>query len=300
MKEAIDISNNINNYQALDAETFENQSKQFSHIISIISWVIFDCTLFEYYLNKRLIGNKLIYPYFSLLDLFILVNSLLGLISYLIFTTCKRRKILYNIMLSKVVKTHSVPLFLLSLMLIIEQFVNKNHNTKRFRVEDFLSGLISIHFLLCLPSLCFTFIVVLSLSKKQYSLKWYIVLPIKKGTFSCLIPYLLYKFTYDSFLILLIMQADRDTIAFVFIVSFISIGVVSLFYSFKLKDIIMALTNILISIGLIINLYLYEILRELYYESAITFSIIVAVINVFGSFSIIIFLLLNKSEDLLK
>ena len=96
------------------------------------------------------------------------------------------------------------------------------------------------------------------------------------------------------------MQADRDYIDFVFTVSFISTGVVSLFYSFKLKDIIMALTNILISIGLIINLYLYEILRELYYDSAITFSIIVAVINVFGSFSIIIFLLLNKSEDLLK
>ena len=96
------------------------------------------------------------------------------------------------------------------------------------------------------------------------------------------------------------MQADRDTTAFVFIASFISIGVVSLFYSFKLKDIIMVLTNILISIGLIINLYLYEIFRELYYESAITFSIIVAVINIIGSFSIIILLLLKKSEDLFK
>ncbi len=184
-------------------------------------------------------------------------------------------------------------------MLIIEQFVN-NSLYSNVLINDFSSALIIIHFLLCIPSLVFTFIIVLNLSKKQYSLKWYIVLPINKGTFSCLIPYLLYKFTYDSFLILLIMQAYRDYIDFVFTVSFISIGVVSLFYSFKLKDIIMALTNILISIGLIINLYLYEILRELYYESAITFSIIVAVINVIGSFSIIIFLLLNKSEDLFK
>ncbi len=184
-------------------------------------------------------------------------------------------------------------------MLIIEQFVN-NSLYSNVLINDFSSALIIIHFLLCILSLVFTFIIVLNLSKKQYSLKWYIVLPINKGTFSCLIPYLLYKFTYDSFLILLIMQAYRDYIDFVFTVSFISIGVVSLFYSFKLKDIIMALTNILISIGLIINLYLYEILRELYYESAITFSIIVAVINVIGSFSIIIFLLLNKSEDLFK
>ena len=102
-------------------------------------------------------------------------------------------------MLSGVVKTHSAPLFLLSLMLITEQFINNCIYSTNLK-EDFLDALVIFHLLLCIAALVFIFIIVLKISKMQYSLKWYIVIPIKKGAFSCLLPYLLYKILTIYFL----------------------------------------------------------------------------------------------------
>ena len=299
----LDNSNNTSSYQILGDETDQGQSIKPSYILSVISWIIFTCTLLEYIINKPLIlviRNETYYPYFPLIELFIFVNSLLGLISYLIFTTYKKNDNLYNAMLSGVVKTHSAPLFLLSLMLTTEKIINDCISQTYYYEESFLFALIRIHFLLCIASLVFIFIIVLKISKMQYSLKWYMVLPIKKGAFSCLIPYLLYKFTYDSFFTLLIMDAADGFITFVFIVLFISIGAISLFFSFILKDIIMAVTNIIISISLLINLYLNEIFRYFLTDSGLVISIIVGIISVLAPLAIIIFLLLKKSEDVFK
>ena len=199
----LDNSNNTNNYQAFGDETPQNQSIKPSYIVSVISWIIFACTLLEYIIiNKPLIiiyEVISIFPYFPLIELFIFAINLLGLISYLIFTTYKKNENLYNGMLSGVVKTHSAPLFLLSLMLITEQFINNCIYSTNLK-EDFLDALVIFHLLLCIAALVFIFIIVLKISKMQYSLKWYIVIPIKKGAFSCLLPYLLYKILTIYFL----------------------------------------------------------------------------------------------------
>ena len=62
----------------------------------------------------------------------------------------------------------------------------------------------------------------------------------------------------------------------------------------------MAVTNILISISLLMNLYLSEILIHYLTDSGYVISIIVGIISVLASLAIIIFLLLKKSEDLFK
>ena len=299
----LDNSNNTSSYQILGDETDQDQSIKPSYILSVISWIIFTCTLLEYIINKPLVIDHkyrviIAIPYFPLIELFIFVNSLLGLISYLIFTTYKKNDNLYNAMLSGVVKTHSAPLFLLSLMLITEKLIINCIHSRYFEV-GFEVALIIFHFLLCIASLVFIFIIVLKISKMQYSLKWYMVLPIKKGAFSCLLPYLLYKFSYDLCVLFAFMEAKISFIDFVFIVLFISIGAISLFFSFILKDIIMAVTNILISIGLLVNINLYEIFRYFLTDSGLVISIIVGIISVLAS-AIIIFLLLKKSEDVFK
>ena len=149
----LDNSNNTNNYLNLGAETDQDQSIKPSYLISVISWIIFTCTLLENIINKPLVIEHkyrviIAIPYFPLIELFIFVNSLLGLISYLIFTTYKKNDNLYNAMLSGVVKTHSAPLFLLSLMLITEKLIINCIHSRYFEV-GFEVALIIFHFLLC-------------------------------------------------------------------------------------------------------------------------------------------------------
>ena len=101
--------NNTNNEQYLinppDEAIYElNQNYTLWYVFSLLSWFLFICCQIESYLSDL----KNIYLNIYFLKIFILLISLVGLIVYLVFTTCKKNQNLYNGMLGGNSKFHFV------------------------------------------------------------------------------------------------------------------------------------------------------------------------------------------------
>ena len=73
----------------------------------------------------------------------------------------------------------------------------------------------------------------------NYSYNKFII--VKKGTFSCLIPYLLHLIFMDIFYF--INFENNDKIILLYKILYIIKGIISLFFSFIFKDIVVALIN---------------------------------------------------------
>ena len=261
--------NNTNNEQylvdAVDEPKNElNQNYTLWYVFSLLSWFLLVCCQIESYLsdsNSFYKNSGLTpYDYMPILKIFILLFSISGLIIYIIFTTCKKDQNLYNGMLGGNAKFHFVFFLFASALFIIGQVMKFGYFedyrydydyyesdffrklTKKLMIADFIFSIFGIITLL------------FSYTQIKLACEWYIVLPIKKGTFSCFIPYLIYKICID--LIYFIFDRDDDISIklnkAITILFFILIGLISLGLSFIFKDIIMAFTNGLIYIGYII------------------------------------------------
>ena len=92
-----------------------------------------------------------------------------------------------------------------------------------------------------------------SYTKFKLACEWYIVLPIKKGAFSCFIPYLIYNILLDLIYFILNRNYDlKNYYKFIMLAFFFLIGFISLGLSIIFKDLIMSFTNGIIFIDLII------------------------------------------------
>lgn len=275
--------NNTNSEQylvdAVDEPKNElNQNYTLWYVFSLLSWFLFVCCQIESYLSD---SNSFYrnpgftpYDYIPILKIFILLLSISGLIIYLIFTTCKKDQNLYNGMLGGNAKFHFVFFLFASALFIIDQLMKYGYGydeydrydedqynfyqklTKKLMIADFIFSIFGI------------FTLLFSYTQIKLACEWYIVLPIKKGTFSCFIPYLIYKICLD--LIYFIFNRDNFSIKlykFIIILYFILLGLISLGLSFLFKDIILAFTNGLIYIG---NMIYYSLNAENMKESLTT------------------------------
>ena len=214
------------------------------YILSISSWALFSCCLLESYLNDPSLNNtKYYHRTISLptVKIFITSLNLVGFIIYLIFTSCKKDNHLYKSMFRGITKFHFVPLLLTSALLILQHIsisfkINGETNQKNILISDLVIALLALS----------TFII--TYIGMHLPCEWYIVLAIKKGTFSCLIPYLLYNSLFD----IVILIEKEETAQIIAIISMILLAVVSISLSFIFKDIIMSFINALIYAGLII------------------------------------------------
>lgn len=218
------------------------------YILSISSWALFSCCLLESYLNDPSFNNTKYYYginitilYLPIVKIFITSVNLVGFIIYLIFTSCKKDKHLYKSMFRGITKFHFVPLLLTSALLILQHIsisfkINGETNQKNILISDLVIALLALS----------TFII--TYIGMHLPCEWYIVLAIKKGTFSCLIPYLLYNSLFD----IVILIEKEETAQIIAIISMILLAVVSISLSFIFKDIIMSFINALIYAGLII------------------------------------------------
>jgi len=218
------------------------------YILSISSWALFSCCLLESYLNDPSFNNTKYYYginitilYLPIVKIFITSLNLVGFIIYLIFTSCKKDKHLYKSMFRGITKFHFVPLLLTSALLILQHIsisfkISSERNQKNILISDLVIALLALG----------TFII--TYIGMHLPCEWYIVLAIKKGTFSCLIPYLLYNSLFD----IVILIEKEETAQIIAIISMILLAVVSLSLSCIFKDIIIAFINALIYAGFII------------------------------------------------
>ena len=171
----------------------ENNSENLGwHIISILSQILLLFTTWNSYNTDVLFWEKfeLYYPYFPLyinmplLKIFVLIITLLGFVVYFFFTTYKKNINLYNDMLSSWSKFHFIPLIFISALFIICSNKGSYYNIKNVLIVDIIFTIIA------LISLIIIYI------KTTLNCDWYIVMAIKKGTYSTFIVLLQYNFLY--------------------------------------------------------------------------------------------------------
>ena len=239
-----------------------NQDQIIWYVLSIASWLLFVCCQIESFINEVSMMFNKIYYFFHLpvTKLFILVINLAGLIVYVIFTNCKKESKLLNGMLHGKSKFHFIPFILGSILFIIDQHIKNciGEKTKNENNDDGYCKESTKEILIIADSafsLLSIILFIFSYIQMKLQCKWYIVLTIKKGAFSCLIPYLLYKLLIDiNMLIYIEDKEDLLKITVTFSVSLI--GFFSFLYSLIFKDMLITFTNALIYCGLIIKYFL--------------------------------------------
>ena len=261
------------------------------YILSISSWALLSCCLLESYLNDPSLNNtKYYHRTISLptVKIFITSLNLVGFIIYLIFTSCKKDNHLYKSMFRGITKFHFVPLLLTSVLLILEHSITNNINNETNQKNLLISDLVIS--LLALGTFIITYIVM------HLPCEWYIVLAIKKGTFSSIIPYLLYNSIVD---IMQLLIKKVNNIQINDIISIILLAVISLSFSFIFKDIIIAFVNALIYVGLIIN-RAFNSENSSYSKGIIVLAWIIFGISEISSLTIIAILLSRFKEKIFK
>ena len=266
------------------------------YILSISSWALFSCCLLESYLNdpslnytKNYYGININILYLPIVKIFITSLNLVGFIIYLIFTSCKKDKHLYKSMFRGITKFHFVPLLLTSALLILQHIsisfkISSETNQKNILISDLVIALLALG----------TFII--TYIGMHLPCEWYIVLAIKKGTFSCLIPYLLYNSLFD----IVILIEKEETAQIIAIISMILLAVVSLSLSCIFKDIIIAFINALIYVGFIIFCASLNFENSKIKKLIIIFIWLILGISEISSITIIAILLSRFKEKIFK
>ena len=266
------------------------------YILSISSWALFSCCLLESYLNdpslnytKNYYGINITILYLPIVKIFITSLNLVGFIIYLIFTSCKKDKHLYKSMFRGITKFHFVPLLLTSALLILQHIsisfkISSETNQKNILISDLVIALLALG----------TFII--TYIGMHLPCEWYIVLAIKKGTFSCLIPYLLYNSLFD----IVILIEKEETAQIIAIISMILLAVVSLSLSCIFKDIIIAFINALIYAGFIIFCVSLNFENSKIKKLIIIFIWLILGISEISSITIIAILLSRFKEKIFK
>ena len=269
------------------------------YILSISSWALFSCCLLESYLNdpslnytKNYYGINITILYLPIVKIFITSLNLVGFIIYLIFTSCKKDKHLYKSMFRGITKFHFVPLLLTSALLILQHIsisfkISSETNQKNILISDLVIALLALG----------TFII--TYIRMYLPCEWYIVLAIKKGTFSCLIPYLLYNSLFDI-VVLILIEKKEETAQIIGIISMILLTVVSISLSFIFKDIIMSFINALINAGFIIVCASFNFENSKIKKSIIIFIWLILGISEISSIIIIAILLSRFKEKIFK
>jgi hypothetical protein len=227
--------------------------------------------------------------------IFTMIVALAGFIIFMIKSTCKKDELVFDGMIGPWSKFHFFPLLCVSALFIIGECVdnpvpknNSNHD------EDMLiASLILTIIGLC--SLIFIYIMT------ALNTEWYILLLLKKGTFSCLITLLWYNFCY---LIYEVRNVDKPFdkgnnwakgcgLAFSII-----FGIGNLIFSYIFKDLVIAGMSTLIYVGL--TAYYFSLGKGEIEDFNNYGDGIVDIIMMCFSLALLAFLIIKHKEDCLK
>ena len=222
-------------------------------------------------------------------------------------STCKKDDAVYNGMMGQWSKFHFFPLLCISAMFIAGEHAdnpvpkdNEDHD-KGMLVSCFIFDIIG------LASLIFIYIMT------DLNTDWYILLTLKKGTYSCFITLLWYYFCYAIYYLRVLNEVEYNRkhnpnkdfkiddwkkgcgIAFSII-----FGIGSLAFAFVFKDLVVSGMNMLIYIGL--TAYYFEIHKDDRKDKPANRNGdgAVDIILMALSLCLIVFLILTKREECLK
>ena len=295
----------------------ENVLKSICWILSVLSWLLFiitgwislkwlddDKTAIIWNINKLYnpeilgINSGIYFPLQMQVSLiyivFILtmVIALAGFIIYMIKSTCKKDDAVFGGMIGQWSKFHFFPLLCVSALFIIGECsdnpVPKDnpHHGKDMVISSFIFTIFG------LGSLIFIYIMT------DLNTEWYILLTLKKGTFSCLITLMWYHFCY---LIYLVREFDTQNdnwmkgcgVAFSII-----FGIGALIVAFFFKDLVIAGMTTLIYVGL--TAYYFSLEKSVREGANKNGDGIVDIIMMVFSVALIVFLIIRNKEDCLK
>ena len=230
-------------------------------------------------------------------------------IGFLIFMLYKEDENIVYLMFGKYSKFHFIPLLCISALFILTESIDLiDKIISNIRIDfngydyDYDEDNVSNPFSLISESrfifnFIFTLIALASLIFISFTTKIklprYPFLSITKGTYSCLIPLLVYNFFYSIFayVIFKLVKKEKNTDDWMKasgITFSLVIGIANSILSFVLKDIMISFMNVLIYIGMLI--YFFKIdreKRENYNEFA---DGIIDIVVLTGSVAIIVFL----------
>jgi hypothetical protein len=272
--------NQSNQNTQINVQATKSSSSDDTHTmwydLSLISWFLLLCTslcLFKANLTAALpVTTHLAFiPMFfdiSVIGAFVSVISTIGFIFYFKNTALAKNQSYISAFQGDMTKFHFVPLLLMSFVFIILS----DFPTSKSCVFGLILSLLSC------GSLGFIYF------KTELEAEWYEIITTKKGTYSCLIALSWYSFFYFCAGLTNKDNYNGIGILFSFIVSLGNLGL-----AFYFGDVIIAITNLLIFLGL--GKYFYNI--EEYDKSAPGIIDIIMIILSFG----VIFYLLNKQRE---
>ncbi len=290
--------NSIKNNQS------ENENNRVFFTISVLSWLLFLVTAWlsiglPYSFNFKFFWLTFsfdyeISSYFPLVMHFVfhyiifIFTFSIATLAFLIYMTYRDDNNVTDGMLGKYSKFHFIPLLCISALFIIGESVDESKgrlNTAMY-IFDFIFTTIG------LASLIFIRV------QTKIESPWYAIFAIKEGTYSCLIALLIYNVGFNFTYYGLYEMSDKKYIenwktgcgiAFPII-----IGVANVVLSIIFQDCMIAIMNILIYVGMIINFYNTDI--DIRQESnASGEGIIDIVILSLSACSILFFILRHKS-----
>lgn len=287
-------------------------------ICSVLSWLLLIITgwislrwLEEYDLiwtiikvENPKIGGKHIIGYFPfqmqvsliyLVFILTMVIALAGFIIYMFKSICKKDNNVFNGMIGNWSRFHFFPLLCASTLFIIGECYDDYFLSNRHNEDMAIAGFIFTIF--GLGSLIFIYIMT------DLNTDWYIVLLLKKGTYSCLITLMWYYFCYNIYYIRSFdTYKDNDDWRKGCGISFsIIFGIGSLIFAYIFKDLVVAGMTALIYIGLAafyFNLDNDNIRKKKSANKNADGSI--DIVMIFLSVVLIVFLVIKNKEDCLK
>ena len=244
--------------------------------------------------------KALIYVVFILTMIIVLA----GFILYMIKSTCKKDEAVFNGMMGQWSKFHFFPLLCISAMFLVgevgfdKDYLLEKHGLRDAHLTCYLFDILG----LC--SLIFIYIMT------DLNSDWYVLLTLKKGTYSCFITLLWYYFCYDIYYLRAIDAREHPDklpdyklpdwskgcgIAFSII-----FGIGSLAFAYIFKDLVVCGMNLLIYLGL--TVYYFQIPHYIRNSEAANKygDGIVDILMMVGSIVVIVILLITKKEECLK
>ena len=244
-----------------------------------------------------------------------LIITVVGFCIYMVKSTCKKDDAVYNGMMGQWSKFHFFPLLCVSALFIIgetyDDYIDKIVERKYEKAFDQWKAMVISAFIFTiigLASLIFIYIMT------DLNTDWYVLLTLKKGTYSCFITLLWYYFCYLIYQLRVVNYFDYmkehptsnkdfklgDWAKGCGIAFSIIFGIGSLVFAFIFKDLVVAGMNCLIYVGLIT--YYFKLRKEIRKDKPANKNGdgAVDIIMMVFSIALIAFLILTKREECLK
>ena len=230
---------------------------------SVMSWLLLIFTSLDAYFHEKMFfsifNNNILYFPLSVklgsIQSFYLIILFLGFYHYAYLGLYKGDESITNPLLNSAAKFHFVPLFLISFINIINQFIKQKSEKSNDSEDINLESILIADLVFTIIALIFLIIVY---AKTALEHNWYIVLTIKKGVFSCLIILLWHNFFYLIVLVGNIVKVNRGEDEEIFslfkgagIAGSLIIGIGGSIFAFSFKDLIAATTNFLLYVGMV-------------------------------------------------